>query len=438
MSSSDHTPEPTAESTEVLDAVENSSTQDTDVDTDTDLAAATTDEESDGPRHAGPRRRRTVALASGIAAVLVLGGAGMAVAAAHKTVDVDVDGQIVQVSTFAGDVGYLLEQQGITVGEHDLVVPGLDEPLTEGGEVVVRTAEQIDVTVDGEATQIWTVDDTAADALASLQASGRDAEITASRTSGRQALDLPLVANGPVTFVVDGEERTTEIDGVADLATAMLAAEITVDANDQVTVATDSSGTPVVTIVRVALEEDSRTESIDFDTVERGTDDLYEGESRVVSEGSEGERTYVYVSRVVDGEVVSSRLVSSKVTTKPQDRVVEHGTAERPAPPPAPAASSSDEGDDGDSGGSGGGGGTVSGDVWAQLAQCESGGNPTTNTGNGYYGLYQFSLPTWQAMGGSGLPSEASAAEQTQRAQALQARSGWGQWPACAAKLGLL
>jgi hypothetical protein len=77
--------------------------------------------------------------------------------------------------------------------------------------------------------------------------------------------------------------------------------------------------------------------------------------------------------------------------------------------------------------------------VWARLAQCESGGRVDAVSSNGrYFGLYQFSVSTWQAMGGSGLPSEASAAEQTQRAQALQARSGWGQWPACAAKLGLL
>ena len=40
-------------------------------------------------------------------------------------------------------------------------------------------------------------------------------------------------------------------------------------------------------------------------------------------------------------------------------------------------------------------------------------------------------------MGGSGLPSQASAEEQTMRAQTLQARSGWGQWPACSKKLGL-
>ncbi|MDD9205688.1 transglycosylase family protein, partial [Georgenia sp. 10Sc9-8] len=77
--------------------------------------------------------------------------------------------------------------------------------------------------------------------------------------------------------------------------------------------------------------------------------------------------------------------------------------------------------------------------VWADLARCESGGDPTIVSANGlYYGLYQFSLATWRSVGGSGLPSQASVAEQTERAKILQARSGWGQWPHCAARLGLL
>lgn len=80
---------------------------------------------------------------------------------------------------------------------------------------------------------------------------------------------------------------------------------------------------------------------------------------------------------------------------------------------------------------------TVSGDVWAQLAACESGGNASINTGSGYYGAYQFAPSTWRSVGGAGLPHQASLEEQTARAQALQARSGWGQWPACSAKLGL-
>lgn len=75
--------------------------------------------------------------------------------------------------------------------------------------------------------------------------------------------------------------------------------------------------------------------------------------------------------------------------------------------------------------------------VWASLRQCESNGNYGDNTGNGYYGAYQFSLSTWRGLGYAGLPSNASAAVQDQAAQRLQARSGWGQWPACSRRLGL-
>jgi hypothetical protein len=71
------------------------------------------------------------------------------------------------------------------------------------------------------------------------------------------------------------------------------------------------------------------------------------------------------------------------------------------------------------------------------LAQCESGGNYQTNTGNGYYGAYQFSASTWSNLGYSGLPSNASPGTQNQAAEKLQAQSGWGQWPTCAAALGL-
>jgi hypothetical protein len=52
-----------------------------------------------------------------------------------------------------------------------------------------------------------------------------------------------------------------------------------------------------------------------------------------------------------------------------------------------------------------------------------------------YHGLYQFSLSTWAGVGGSGLPSQASAAEQTMRAQMLFDRSGAGQWPHCGPRL---
>jgi hypothetical protein len=65
------------------------------------------------------------------------------------------------------------------------------------------------------------------------------------------------------------------------------------------------------------------------------------------------------------------------------------------------------------------------------IAACESGGNPATNTGNGFYGKYQFTLSTWQSVGGTGNPAAASEAEQNQRAALLYAREGAAPWPVC-------
>ncbi len=76
-------------------------------------------------------------------------------------------------------------------------------------------------------------------------------------------------------------------------------------------------------------------------------------------------------------------------------------------------------------------------DDFARLRQCESGGNYSDNTGNGYYGAYQFSESTWQGMGFSGLPSDASPGQQDQAAEQLQAQDGWSPWPSCSAQLGL-
>jgi len=79
----------------------------------------------------------------------------------------------------------------------------------------------------------------------------------------------------------------------------------------------------------------------------------------------------------------------------------------------------------------------VAGGVWYELRMCESGDNYAENTGNGYYGAYQFALSTWESLGFTGLPSDASPATQDQAAEELQAEYGWSPWPACSAELGL-
>ena len=122
---------------------------------------------------------------------------------------------------------------------------------------------------------------------------------------------------------------------------------------------------------------------------------------------------------------------------------------ELPEPPPEPkpepepekevAAETSDGGSDGDDSApkKDSAPDVADGSVWDRLAECESGGDWSINTGNGYYGGLQFSLSSWRAVGGSGYPHQASAATQIAMGQRLQASLGWGAWPGCAAQLGL-
>lgn len=104
-----------------------------------------------------------------------------------------------------------------------------------------------------------------------------------------------------------------------------------------------------------------------------------------------------------------------------------------PAPPPRPRATPQRASRSARRPAAGGSG------VWAALARCESGGNPRAHSSNGrYHGAFQFSLATWRSLGYGGDPHEYPYEVQLAAAQRLQARSGWGQWPACARALGLL
>lgn len=80
---------------------------------------------------------------------------------------------------------------------------------------------------------------------------------------------------------------------------------------------------------------------------------------------------------------------------------------------------------------------TTTSGVWDRLAECESNQNWSANSGNGYYGGLQFTLQSWEAVGGTGYPHEASREEQIARAEQLLELQGWGAWPGCSQELGL-
>jgi len=126
----------------------------------------------------------------------------------------------------------------------------------------------------------------------------------------------------------------------------------------------------------------------------------------------------IYPGQVITLDGTSSGGSAPAAPAPAPQPVAAPAPAPEPAPAPAPAAASGNT-------------------VWDQLAQCESSGNWSINTGNGYYGGLQFSLSSWQAAGGTGNPADASREEQIRVAENLLAMQGWGAWPACSAELGL-
>jgi hypothetical protein len=73
---------------------------------------------------------------------------------------------------------------------------------------------------------------------------------------------------------------------------------------------------------------------------------------------------------------------------------------------------------------------------WDAVAMCESGGNWSANTGNGFYGGLQFTPGTWAANGGRGSPQDASRDEQIQVARNVLRTQGVGAWPKCGGPAG--
>jgi len=74
---------------------------------------------------------------------------------------------------------------------------------------------------------------------------------------------------------------------------------------------------------------------------------------------------------------------------------------------------------------------SAAGHDWDGVAQCESGGDWSINTGNGFYGGLQFTQSTWAANGGSGSAANASREEQIRVAESVLATQGPGAWPVC-------
>ena len=357
-------------------------------------------------------RRIPYRLAAFVATIAALCTGVTAFATMDKTVRLDVDGRLVAVRTFAGNVAGVLRKAHLQLAPHDTVAPDLAAPVRDGSRVVVRRGRLLTLQLDGAERHVWVTALSVDDALdqLGLRADGEWISVSRSRTIPRQGLALALRLPQQVTVLVDGRRLTTQTTA-PDVTTLLSDLHVTVGALDQVSVpatAYPASGM-VVAIDRISQRTVTESIAIPFKTVHVKTSSLYVGQSQVTRAGQPGVRVNSYQVTWRNHKVAGRRLVHSSVRARPVKQIVAVGT--KPKPRYTPAAD---------------------GLNWPALARCESGGNPREVSGNGQYrGLYQFTMGTWQGVGGHGDPIDASANEQTYRAQILYRRSGDSSWPTC-------
>ncbi len=348
--------------------------------------------------------------------VAFLAGGTAAFVGADKSVQLSIDGKPRTLHTFADDVEELLADEGMTVGEHDIVAPGPHHDLATGDRVIVRYGRPVALTLDGERRQVWTTARTVDGALRQLGVRAEGAYLSASRSApiGRHGLDLHVRTERSVTFMADGRERTVRTNA-ATVREAIEQAGIGLHGQDTTSVDPDSFPREgqTISVMRISADEETREEPIDFTTERREDPALYKGTEVVVQRGEKGVQRVTYALRTVNGVKQKPRKISSEVVKQPRTEIIKVGTKARPT---------SVQGADGLN--------------WSALAHCEAGGRPNAVDPSGTYGgLYQFDVRTWHALGGTGRPQDASADEQTLRAKKLYVSRGASPWPVCGRKL---
>lgn len=292
-----------------------------------------------------PRRRRT-ALLVGAVALVVAGSGGAAVyALAHKTVTLDVDGEITTVETFEGDVSDLLTHEGIEIDRRDAVSPGMGSALEDGGTVIVRSGHQVTLRADGERRTAWVTALDADQALATLSTEGPtkgdDVVLLPTRAEGTATLPMRLDVDGPVNLVAGGEVRRLA-DGALTLEELLARNDVRVDADDRITVQRGLPDNPDGTRVTVVVQDVQATivesvSEVPFETVTATDPNHYEDLAPyVATEGVVGERVTSWDVIKVDGEVVEKEKLSTWVAERPVDKVIMYGTKARPEPEPEP------------------------------------------------------------------------------------------------------
>ncbi|WP_026542781.1 resuscitation-promoting factor [Paenarthrobacter nicotinovorans] len=343
----------------------------------------------------------------------------------NKTVTLNVDGKVSSIQTFGGTVDQVVKAAKVELKDADRVSPALDARVDNGSVVNINLAKAVSIELDGARK---TVNTNAPDVAALVSELGvaSSSQISQPKEASLEVTGSFVSISTPktISLVADGKDTSTTTTA-ADVATVLKDSGITVGANDRIS---QPGNAPIVQdmVIKVSRVDLSKTaeatEEVPFESVKTESADLYKGEEKVTQEGVAGSLVKTFKLVLVDGREASRALVSSNVTTKPVAEKVSVGTKARPvAAAPAKASAPTSSGPTG----------APNEAMWDRIAQCESGGNWSINSGNGYYGGLQFSSPTWLANGGGAYAPNASLATKAQQidiANRLYAKNGLRDW----------
>ncbi|WP_158600488.1 transglycosylase family protein [Tessaracoccus antarcticus] len=373
--------------------------------------------------------------AAGGAALALVATTGIATAMHKNDIEIVVDGAASSIAVRENTVGEVLELQGISLDEHDVVLPAVDTRITAGMEITVAYGRPLEISVDGKPRQVWTTAQSVGEALAFLNLDEADSKLSASRSTsiGRIGLAMEIATAKDVTLTVAGTPSALTVAGtVADALTSVGA---TPDADDIVTPAPDTVLTDglAISFVAVEVKESVKEVAMPYKKTETTSDELAKGTTKVTTKGAEGLTRETYTDVYHDGALISSTLAESVISRQPVHQVTTVGTFVAPTPTPAPSPVEEAVPADTSSTTSSSGKALnlARASMWDRIARCESTNNWSINTGNGYYGGLQFNLQTWRSVGGTDFaayPHQASRAEQITVANRLYAERGTQPW----------
>jgi uncharacterized protein YabE (DUF348 family) len=353
-----------------------------------------------------------------------------------KTVTLVVDGAAKQVKTSAHDVRGALQGAGYALHGHDLVAPAPASALKNGETIVLKRGRLLRLTVDGQSRDVWT---TATTVSAALDALGypQNEFVSVSRSTRLPLTGTALALRSPKTVTVQHDHKTQKLVTTAPTVGALLAQlGVKLDGNDRVSVPLTQPLVNGATIVvhRIAVVAVSKQKAIPYSTVKQNDSSLYTGTTRIVTYGHEGSLRIDYRVTYMDGKKISTKQVKQTVVHAARNEVETIGTKQRPAPRPAPQPAPSSSSSSSSSSSAPAPVPSGNGLNWDAVAACESGGNWSINTGNGFYGGLQFDYGTWLAYGGGAYAPRADLASRDAQiavATRLYNARGSSPWPVC-------